>query len=102
MREIDNDARKETRLGHTQKEASEVKLQRGVHKRRERGNEAPRDEDARKPFPRAPTLDQQRARDFQNEIAYEEDTNAEAKNFLGKFQVAGHAQFGEADVGPVQ
>src|SRR6266446_648416 len=99
MREIDNDARKETRLRHAKKEAREVKLQRGVHKRRERGNEAPRDEDARKPFPRAPTLDQQRARDFQDEIADEEDANAEAKNFLGKPQIASHPEFGEADVG---
>ena len=73
-----------------------------MNERGERRNEAPRDEDASKPFARAPPFDQQRAWDFENEITDEEDADAEAKNFLGKVQVAGHAQFGEADVGAVE
>src|ERR1043166_772188 len=102
MREIDNDAREEARFRHAQQESREVKLRRRAHKGRERGNQAPRDEDAGKPFARAPTFDEQRAGDFEDEVTDEEDADSQAENFLGEFQVAGHAQFGKADVGAVQ
>src|SRR5438477_2683175 len=102
MCKVNNDARKETRFGHTEKEAREVELQWRANKRGQRRNETPRDEDARKPFARAPPFHKQRARNLENEITDKEDTDTEAKNLLGKLQVAGHAQFGEANVGAVE
>ena len=39
---------------------------------------------------------------FQREITEEEDADAQAEDFVGELQIASHAQFREADTGPVE
>ena len=102
MRKVNDDAREESRLRHSQQEARDVKLQRRAHERSQRRYKTPRDENARKPFTGAPMLDQERAGNFQDEIAEEEDAETQPEHLLGKLQVAGHAQLGEADIGAIE
>ena len=47
---------------------------------------------------RAPLLDQQRARNLEQEIADEEDARAEPEHGVREAEVAGHLQGGVADV----
>src|SRR4030095_5983337 len=42
------------------------------------GDDSPRDHDARDPLPRAPPFDDQRARDFEQEIADKKDAESSA------------------------
>ena len=85
-----------------EKKARHVKLRRRLHERGERRDEAPGEKNPREPFPRAQPLDEQRAGDLEQQIADEKHADAKAENFLGKFQVARHAKFGEADICAVE
>ena len=102
MAEIDDDAGEETGFGYTQQEAYDVELRWRPDKCGGGGNETPRDQDASEPFARAPTFDQQRAGNFKNEVADEKNADAQPENFFGKVEVAGHAELGEAYIGPVE
>ena len=102
MREVDDDARKETGFGDTEEKPHNVELHGRPDKCRAGRDQAPGDQNPREPFARAPAFDEQRAGNFQREIAEEEDADAQAEDFVGELQVAGHAQLREADIGPVE
>ena len=102
MREVNDDARKEPGLGDSQEKPYDVELHRGFYKRRGGGDEPPGDQNAGKPFARTPVLDQQSARNLENQIADKKYADAESKYFLGKLEVARHAQLGETDIRPVE
>src|SRR6185295_3558282 len=102
MRQVDDDAWIEARLGQPQEEAHHVELERRLHEGGHGGHDAPGDHDARDPLPRAPPLDDERARDLEQEIPDEEDAGPEADHRVVEVrQVPRHRQLGDGDVGPV-
>ena len=102
VREIHDDARKESRLRHAEEKPRPVELRRRVHEGHRRRDEAPSNQDARKPFPRTPSLHQQRAGNLQEQITDEEHANAEAEHVLRKPQCLAHAQLGKSHVRTVE
>jgi hypothetical protein len=102
VREVDDDAGEETGFGDAEQKPHNVELHRRTDKCRASRNQAPSDENSREPFARAPSFDEECTGNFQREIAEEEDADAQAEDFVGELQVAGHAQLGEADIGPVE
>src|SRR5262245_34756554 len=114
VRQKNDYAREVSGFGQTQDEAQNVELilvAGEIHpwladKSHYRGYDSPRDHDARDPFPRAPPFDDQRARDFEQEIAEKENTRARADDVVGEPHPAFaeglfHLQGGDADVGTV-
>src|SRR5574337_460593 len=100
--QIDDDAREETGFGHPQEETQDVQLGRALDEGRQRRQDAPGDQDAGDPHPRAVLVEHHVARHFEEEVADEEDARGEAEGFAAERQVRIHLQRRIADVGAIQ
>ena len=84
------------------KKRATIEFHRRPYESRERRDKAPRNENSREPFPRAPPLDKQRAGNFEEEIANEKNAETETENIIFKSQVVLHAQLRESDIRSVE
>jgi hypothetical protein len=99
--QINDNSREESRLGQTEQKAHRIKFPFGRNKPHPDGEDSPGNHDSRDPFARAPSLDNQSARDFEQEVADEEDSRAEAEDRFAERQVFFHPKLCESDVDPV-
>jgi len=85
-------------LGDAEQQPQRVPASGSDDERRCRGDEAPRDHDARQPSPRAEVIERDVARDLARAVAEEEDAGAEAELRRRQPGLAVHRQRGKADV----
>src|SRR5208282_3919418 len=106
-----DDAWKETRLGEAEQEAKDVEGVLCAQTRRSSdprdeghrpGDDAPGEQDARDPYPRADFVQDDVRGHFEQKIRKEEYARAEAERRLGELEVGIHRQLGEADVHSVE
>src|SRR5262249_7031236 len=83
MGKVNEDARKETRLRHPEKESKPVELVRRFNQARKRCKQTPRNHDSSDPLACSPEFNQNRARDLQEEIPDKENTRSEPEHFVG-------------------
>ena len=102
VREVDDDARKEARLGNSEEKAHQIELARCLHQCGGGREQSPGDENAREPFASAPSLDEQCAGNLERQIAEEKDADAETEDFLGEAEVMRHPQLRKPYIGPVE
>ena len=102
MRQINDNAGKESSLGHAQQKTSPIELAGIMYQPRERGYQAPGDHDACNPFARAPQFYEQCSWNLEQHISNKENAGAETKNLVGESQFTCHLQTGEADVDAIQ
>src|SRR5882724_13360773 len=102
MSKVNDNSRKETRLGNAEQKATDVELPGGRYKGRQRGDQTPGDQYSGEPFARAPMFDEQCSGHFQDQIADEEDSKTKAENSFRKLQVICHRQLGKTYVCPVE
>ena len=94
-----HDAGEKTGLGQTEKETHGVELRRRLHPRVQARDNSPRDHDAGDPFSGAPFLDDDCARNLEQEIAEKEQPGTSADHVVVEGRhVLRHGQLGECDV----
>src|SRR5262249_58784289 len=81
--------------------AHHIKFPLGRNEPHPDGEDPPCDHNPRDPFTRAPSLDDQGAWDFEQEVADEEDPRAETEDGLTEGQVFFHPKLCETDVDSV-
>ncbi len=97
--EVDDHPGIEAGLRQAQQEPHEVEVERRPDGGGERGHDAPGDHDAGDPEAGAPLLDDERARDLEEEVAQEEDAGAEADDRVVEAgQLPGHGELGDGHV----
>src|ERR1700688_2435889 len=100
--QIYDDAGNKPGFGNPQKETQPVELLFAADQAGERCHYAPGDHDARDPFARTPYFRQDRAGDFEQKIADEENAAPQAEYVIREAQLPGHLQTGEAYVDAIQ
>src|SRR5712671_82702 len=98
MRQVHNDARQKTGFSRAHQKTHDIKLPRGVNERHEYGHHAPGNHDASDPLASAPSFDNQRAWDFQQEVTKKEDPGAKSDHALAESQVMWHLKRGSSNV----
>ena len=91
-----------TRLRDTQQKAQDVKSCRRSHEQHRGRDHRPGQHHARDPQARPDAVQHDVARDFEEEVADEENAGAQAVDRLAEPQIAQHLQFREADVHPIE
>jgi hypothetical protein len=102
MSEIEDDAGDEACFGHAEQEAHEIETGRTADKAHGGGHEPPRHHDARDPHARAEVQQSEIARDLAQEIADEEDADADPEHGRTEAEILVHSERGEADIHPVE
>ena len=92
MGEVHDDSREESRLRQSQQKPHRVELMRCADKGHPDGDDPPGDHDAREPAPCTPTLYDDGAGNFQNDVADGEDAGPEANHAIVKAEIVGHLQ----------
>ena len=102
VREVEDHAGEEARLGGAEEETEGVEARHAAHEHHGRRDDAPGDHDARHPHARAHPVHDQVARHLEEEVADEEDARAEAVDGVREAQVLPHLERREADVDAVE
>ncbi len=102
VRQVEDDAGEEAGLGDAEQEAHDIERRRAGDEHHAARQDAPRDHDPRDPDPRADAMQDDVARDLEDEVADEEDAGAEAEHGVAELQVAEHLQLREPDVDAVE
>ncbi len=102
MGQIDNDARQKSRLRGAQEKTHQIKFPRRVDEGHQHSHKSPGDHDASDPTARTPSLHNQCAGDFQQEVTEEEDTCPHANHTIAESKVAGHLESGGPNVHSIQ
>src|SRR5262245_22659308 len=90
IREVEEHAGEETRLGHTQQEPDDRKARRIGDERHGAGEDAPRDHDARNPKPRAYLFHNDVAWHLKDEVAEKKGSERKSEIGSGQFEIAAH------------
>jgi len=101
MGEKHDDTGEETGLGRAEQQSRRIELARRSNKACKDRDESPGDHDAGDPLARAPSLDDDSARNLEQQVADKEKTRAKAVDAIAKAQVDAHAQIGERQVSAV-
>ncbi len=99
--QVEHDPGEEAGLGDAEQEAEQVEAALPRHEDGRHRDEAPDDHDPRDPAPRAHALEDQVARDLEQEVAEEEQPRPEAVGLVAEPQVALQHAADEADVDAV-
>ena len=102
VRQVQDHAREEARLGGAEQEAHDVEARRPLHERGAGGDDPPGEHDPRDPLARAELVQREVARDLEEEVRDEEDARAEAVDRAGEAEVGLELVLGERDVHPVE
>ncbi|MCY1227250.1 hypothetical protein D9M72_395140 [compost metagenome] len=102
VREIEHHTGKQPRLGRAEQHAHDVEGGLALDKGHRRGQQAPRHHDACDPEARSDPMHDQVARDFQQGIAEEEQTRAQAVGRGRDVQVDSDVGLGEGNVGAIE
>ena len=100
--EIQNHAGEEAGLGEPQHDAHGIEAVAARHEHHRHRGDAPEDHDARDPAPGADALQNQVARDLEQEVAEEEQPGAGAIDLGRQSEIGLHVPGGETDVDAVQ
>ena len=98
VREVDENAGKEAGFGRAQQYSNEVEMRGRSNESHQDGDESPCNHDAREPFAGAPTLDDDAAGNFEEQIANKKYSRAEAEDAVAEVEVVRHFEGGVADV----
>jgi len=101
MGEKHDDTGEETGLGRAEQQSRRIELARRSNEACKDRDESPGDHDAGDPLARAPSLDDDSARNLEQQVADEEKTSAKPVDAIAKAQVDTHAQIGERQVSAV-
>src|SRR5262245_10113000 len=96
--EVEQHAREEARLRHTQQESDDGKARRVSDERHGAGEDAPRDHNARDPKPRADLLHDDVAWYLKDEVAEKKGSERKSEVGSGQLEIATHRQARKADV----
>ena len=99
--EIEDDAGEESGFRRAKQEAQRIEAGGALNECHGTGNQAPGDHHPRDPDPRADLVEHEVRRHFEQEVAEEEYTGAEAEHRRRKPEILVHRQRGEADVDAV-
>jgi hypothetical protein len=100
--EVHDHSGKEAGLRNTKQEPGSIELHWSVHERRQCSEETPGNHGSRDGLARAPTFDQQRARDLQRQISDEEDADPEAEHAIAEAKIARHSNGRIGNAGAIQ
>jgi hypothetical protein len=98
VRQVEDDAREEPGLGHTEQEPEQVELPRALCDHHQRRQDAPADHDPGDPHPGTEALQEQVAGNFEEEVADEEDACTKAVDGGRESEVLAHLELSESDV----
>ncbi len=101
VREEQHHAGKEAGFGDAEDDAGHHERPRVVHEHRRHRDESPADHDARDPQPRADTLEDEVARDFEQAVTEEEQARGQAVLCRGEPEFALEIRRDEPDVHPI-
>src|SRR3984957_11968013 len=102
MRQIDEDSGEKPRLSEAQQESQRIKLRRGMDERHSDADDSPGDHDAREPATRAPFFDDDRTRNFEQEVTGEENSGTEAEHAIVEAQLPRHLERGRGNIRAVE
>ncbi len=92
MRQVHNDARQKARFCGAHQETDDIKLAGGVDEGHQQRHQSPGNHDARDPAASAPSFNDQRTGDFQQEVTKEEDPRPQPNHALAETKVIGHLE----------
>ena len=99
--EVEQHAREEAGLGHAEQEPDDGEARRVVDEGHDGGEDAPRDHDARDPYPRADLFHDYVARHLEDEVAQEERSERKSEVGRGQLKITSHRQACEADINAI-
>ena len=99
--QVENHAGEISCFGEAQRKAGGIELMGGLHKARQRRNDAPCDEDARDPDARADAVKDEVAGDLKQEVAPKENSSRKSKLLAADGQFPIHRQSRKAQVDSV-
>ncbi|MNL24266.1 hypothetical protein D3C87_1456940 [compost metagenome] len=100
--EVQDDAGEEARFKSAEQEARDVKLHRRLHEHHGGGDQTPADHNPHDRLTRSDLSQEQVARDFEQDIACEENSSAQAVDSIAETEILLHAQRSKADVNAIQ
>ena len=100
--EIHDDPGEKTRLRQSQQKPYRIELMRCVDKGYPHRDEPPRDHDAREPAPCTPTLHDDGAGNFQNDVAEGEDARPEPNYAIVEAEIVRHLQGRSGKIGAIK
>jgi hypothetical protein len=101
QREVNNHSREEAGFCKPQQESSNVKLTGRMNKTGQDRHKSPGHDDSPDPFPRAPSFDDNGARNFEQYVTYIEDAGSQPEGTVAKTKVRVHSETGEGDIDAV-